>query len=116
MDIEIDQEIFDICKKHIKSFKSECLDADYDYFKNTNQDEFNILYIQSCLLDPKNMKKLKNKLLNSGIKSKYINDLFYTILKFNYKYDVGNFSWFEIDMWNIEPELIKKTSTKYTLI
>ena len=116
MEIEIDQKIFDICKKHIKVFKSECLTEDYDYFKNKNQDDWNIMYLQSCLLDPKNMKKLKNKLLNNGIKSKYINDLFYIILKYNYKYDVGNFSWFEIQEWDIEPELVKKTSTKYTLI
>lgn len=116
MEIEIDQNIFDICKKHIKLFKSECLDADYDYFKNKNQDEWNVMYLQSCLLDPKNMKKLKNKLLNGGIEDKYINNLFYTILKFNYKYDVGLFSFNECFEWNIDPELVKKTSTKYTLI
>tara|TARA_R110002050_G_scaffold114888_1_gene230800 strand:- start:778 stop:1128 length:351 start_codon:yes stop_codon:yes gene_type:complete len=116
MQIEIDQKIFDICKSHIRFFKNECLTEDYDYFKNKNQDDWNIMYLQSCLLDPKNMKKLKNKLLNGGIESNYINNLFYIILKYNYKYDVGNFSWFEIQEWDIEPELVKKTSTKYTLI
>ena len=116
MQIEIDQKIFDICKSHIRCFKSECLNADYDYFKNKNQDDWNIMYSQSCLLEAKNMKKLKNKLLNGGIESKYINDLFYKILKYNYKYEVGNFSWFEIEEWDVPLESVKKTSTKYTLI
>ena len=116
MQIEIDDKIFEICKSNIKYFKNECLNADYNYFKNKNQDEWNTLYLQGVLLEPKNMKKLKNKLLNGGIKSSYINDLFYSILKFNYKYEVGLFSWYEIQTFDIEPELVKKTTTKYTLI
>ena len=116
MEIYVDQEIFEICKKEIRLFKSKCLDVDYDYFKNKNKDDWNILYLQSSLLDPKNMKKLKNKLLNHGIEEKTINDLFYTILKFNYKYEVGLFSFNELLEWDIEHELVKKTSTKYTLI
>ena len=116
MEIEIDNKIFHICKSHIKFFKSECLDADYDYFKNKTQQEWNIMFIQSCLLQTKNMIKLKNKLLSGGIQSKYINDLFYKVLKFNYKYEQGLFSFNEINEWSIEPDLIKSTTTKYTLI
>ena len=116
MEIEINDKIFEICKSHIRFFKSELLDAEYDFFKNKNQDEWNIMYIQSCILQPKNMVKLKHKLVSGGIDSKYINDLFYTILKFNYKHEEGIFSWFESNEWDIEPDMIKKTSTKYTLI
>ena len=108
MEIEIDEKIFDLCKSHIRFFKNECLNADYDYFKDKNQREWDMLYLQSSVIEPKNMKKLKNKLLNGGIKEKYINDLFYTILKYNYKYEVGMFSFFEIQCWDIEPELVKK--------
>ena len=116
MDIEIDDKIFDICKSHIRHFKSECLNADYEYFKNKTQGEWNTLFLQGCLIDPKNMKKLKNKLLSGGIESKYINELFYTILKFNFKYEHGMFSWFEIETWDVPLDMINKTSTKYTLI
>jgi len=116
MEIEIDNAIFEICKSHIKIFKSECLEADYNYFKDKTQDEWNIMFIQSCILQTKNMIKLKNKLLSGGIQSKYINDLFYTILKYNHKYEQGLFSFNEINEWSIEPYLIKKTTTKYTLI
>ncbi len=116
MEIEIDNKIFEICKKHIRFFKSELLDADYNYFKNKSQDEWNIIYIQSCLLETKNMIKLKHKLVSGGIESKYINDLFYTILKYNYKYERGLFSFNEIIEWDIEPDMIKSTTTKYTLI
>ncbi len=116
MEIEIDEKIFQICKKHIRFFKSQLLDADYDYFKDKSQDEWNIMYIQSCLLETKNMLKLKNKLLIGGIKSTYINDLFYTILKYNFKHEHGLFSWYEIETWDVPSEMIKKTSTKYTLI
>ena len=116
MEIEIDNAIFEICKSHIKIFKSECLEADYNYFKDKTQDEWNIMFIQSCLLQPKNMIKLKHKLVSGGIQSKYINDLFYTILKYNHKYEQGLFSFNEINEWSIEPEMVKKTTTKYTMI
>jgi len=116
MEIEIDNAIFEICKSHIKIFKSECLEADYNYFKDKTQDEWNIMFIQSCILQTKNMIKLKNKLLSGGIQSKYINDLFYTILKYNHKYEQGLFSWFEIESWDVPLDMINKTSTKYTLI
>ena len=46
MEIEIDQKIFDICKSHIRCFKSECLNADYDYFKNKYY-VFTIFFIKS---------------------------------------------------------------------
>jgi len=116
MDIEIDDKIFDICKSHIRCFKSECLNADYDYFKNKTQQEWNTIFLQGCLIETRNMKKLKKKLLSGGIDEKYINDLFYTILKYNHKYEQGLFSFNEINEWSIEPYLIKKTTTKYTLI
>ncbi len=116
MDIEIDDKIFDICKSHIKYFKSECLNADYEYFKNKTQGEWNSTFLQGCLIDPKNMKKLKNKLLSGGIESKYINELFYTILKYNYKYEEGLFSFNEAFEWDVPSEMVKKTTTKYTLI
>ena len=47
---------------------------------------------------------------------KYINNLFYTIIKHEYKYDKGLFSWNEIEEWNVDLNHIQKTSTKYTLI
>jgi len=62
------------------------------------------------------MKILKNKLLNHNIQEKYINDLFYKIIKLEYKYDKGIFSYYEIQTWDLEPDLVKKTTTKYTLI
>jgi len=116
MEIEIDEKIFQICKRHIKVFKSECLDADYAYFRDKNQDEWNIMYIQACLLETKNMIKLKNKLVSGGINQKYINELFYKVLKFNFKHERGLFSFNEIIEWDIEPDMIKSTTTKYTLI
>lgn len=116
MEIYINQKIFEICKKEIRLFKSKCLDEDYDLFKNNNQDDFNMLFLQAMCIKGKNMKILKNKLLNHNIEEKYINDLFYTIIKHEYKYDKGLFSWNEIEEWNVDLDHIQKTSTKYTLI
>lgn len=116
MEIYVDEEIFKICKKEIRLFKSSCLDKDYDLFKDNDNDRWNILFLQSMCSKPKNMKYLKTKLLNQGIEEKTINDLLYTILKFDYKYENGIFSYYEIQTWDLEPDLVKKTSTKYTLI
>ena len=74
MEIYINQKIFEICKKEIRLFKSKCLDENYDLFKNNNQDDFNILFLQAMCVKGKNMKILKNKLLNHNIEEKYINN------------------------------------------
>jgi len=116
MDIYIDEEIFKICKKDIKFFKSECLDNHYDVFKDNNNDRWNILFLQSMCNKPKSMKYLKTKLLNHGIEEKYINDLFYTIIKFDYKDENGLFSYYELDEWDVDLDRLKKSTLTYTLI
>ena len=62
------------------------------------------------------MKKIKNKLMNNGFKEKYINNLFYNIMKYKHKINIGKFSWNEIEEWNIDIDDVKKTTIDYTLI
>ena len=116
MEIYVDEEIFKICKKEIRLFKSSCLDKDYDLFKDNDYDRWNMLFLQCMCSKPKNMKYLKTKLLNHGIEEKTINDLLYTILKFDYKYDNGIFSYYELDIWDVDLDRLKKATLTYTLI
>ena len=51
-------------------------------------------------------------LIQAQIKKK-INKFIYDFLKMNYKCDAGLWSWCEIDEYNIDPDKIKKTTTKY---
>jgi hypothetical protein len=116
MEIYVDEEIFKICKKEIRLFKSKCLDDNYDLFKDNDNDRWNMLFLQCMCSKPKNMKYLKTKLLNHGIEEKTINDLIYTILKFDYKYDNGIFSYYELDEWDVDLDRLKKPTLTYTLI
>ena len=116
MEIYVDEEIFKICKKEIRLFKSTSLDKDYDLFKDNTNDRWNVLFLQTMCSKPRTMKYLKNKLLNHGIEEKTINDLIYTILKFDYKYENGIFSYYEVDEWDVDLDRLKKPTLTYTLI
>jgi len=116
MDIYTHHKIFDILKKDFKKFKSGLYDDDYELFKDLEQDKLHNLFLYSIVKNNKVMKKVKVILLNNNISEKDINELFYTTLKFYYKYDKGIFSWNEIEEWQIDLDDIKSTTTKYTLI
>ena len=116
MDIYTNDKIFTILNKDFKKFKSGLYDDDYELFKDMNEDKLHNLFLYSIVNNSKIMKKVKTKLLKNNILEKDINKLFYTTLKFYYKYDKGLFSWAEIEEWDIELDDIKTTSTKYTLI
>jgi len=54
--------------------------------------------------------------MNNGITEKYMNDLFYTILKYKYKMKEGMWSWNEIEEYDIPMDMINKTTTKFCFI
>jgi hypothetical protein len=69
--------------------------------------------IQAFTREEKGVSIIYNKLVNAGIDKKKANNFIYSMLKMNYKCDKGLFSWNEIDEFNIDPDKIKKTTTKY---
>ena len=116
MEILIKSDIFKILKKEITTLKKLVLETEYDNFKDFTKNNWNMFYLQAMCFKPKNMKILKDKLLDNGIDEKYINNLLYKILKHDYKYENGIFSWNEIEEWNIDIDDVKKTTIDYTLI
>ena len=114
MDINFD--LMNDCKKQIKKFKSRVLDYNYDKFKNLDFIEFGILFFINVVNDGNRMKKLKKYLLSINKSEKEINKIFYFFLKSDYKYEKGVFSWNEIDELNLDPDIIKKTTTTFTIL
>ena len=115
MDIDFDL-FFNDCKKHIKKFKSRVLDYDYETYKNLDYIEWGILFFIDTVKDPKKMKKMKDYLLSINKTEKDINKIFYFFLKSDYKYENGIFSFYESFELDLNPDLIKKTTTKFTIL
>lgn len=116
MDIGIDNDFWIILKKEFKKFKSYLKDYDEDQFLNYNEGQFECLFLYSIVNDIPTMKKVKNKLMNNGLEEKYINDLFYTIMKYKHKVDNKMWSWNEIEDYDIPLDMIEKTTTKFCFI
>ena len=116
MDISIDNNFWIILKKDFKKFKTYLKDYDEEQFLNYTEGEFESLFLYSIVNDIPAIKKIKKKLMDNGLEEKYINTLFYTIMKYKHKIDVGKFSWNEIEEWDIPMELIKSTTTKFSFI
>ena len=116
MDISIDNDFWIILKKEFKKFKSYLKDYDEEQFLNYNEGQFECLFLYSIVNDTPTMKKVKKQLINNGLEEKYINDLFYTIMKYKHKVDNKMWSWNEIIEYDIPMELIEKTTTKFCFI
>ena len=116
MYIEIDNNFWIILKKEFKKFKSYLKDYDEEEFLNCKEGQFECLFLHSIVDDNPTMKKIKNKLMYNGLEEKYINNLFYNIMKYRHKVEVGKFSWNECIEWDIPMEFIKTTTTKFSFI
>ncbi len=93
-------------RTHIKN-DGECKgEDDYEYF-------IMLYLIQALTKEEKGVSLIYNKLINAGIEKKKVNKFIYDFLKMNYKCDTGLWSWCEIDEYNIDPDKVKKTTTKY---
>ena len=115
MDVDFDL-FFNDCKKHIKKFKTRVLDYDYETYKNLDYIEWGILFFIDTVKDPKKMKKMKDYLLSINKSEKDINKIFYFFLKSDYKYENGIFSWNEMDELDLDFDIVKKTSSKFTIL
>jgi len=116
MDIAIDIDFWIILKKEFKKFKSYLKDYDEEQFLNYNEGQFECLFLYSIVNDTPTMKKVKKKLMNNGLEEKYINDLFYTIMKYKHKVENKIWSWNEIQDYDIPLDMIEKTTTKFCFI
>lgn len=114
--LEIDIVFWDTVNKDYRKFKSFCYDEDYNMFSKFTNDKMETLFLFSMTDNNKCMRDIKKKCMDNGITEKYMNDLFYTILKYKYKTDNGIWSWNEIEEYDIPLEMIKKTSTKFKFI
>tara|TARA_R110000824_G_scaffold15163_3_gene63954 strand:+ start:283 stop:633 length:351 start_codon:yes stop_codon:yes gene_type:complete len=114
--LEIDNLFWDTINKDYRKFKSFCYDEDYNMFSKFNTDKMETLFLFSMTDNNKCMRDIKKKCMDNGITEKYMNNLFYTILKYKYKTDNGIWSWNEIEEYDIPLEMIKKTSTKFKFI
>tara|TARA_R110002110_G_scaffold144311_1_gene333404 strand:+ start:97 stop:471 length:375 start_codon:yes stop_codon:yes gene_type:complete len=92
--------------EQIKKDKECKGDDDYEYF-------IMLYLIQAFTREEKGVSIIYNKLVNAGIDKKKANNFIYSFLKMNLKCDKGLWSWCEIDEYNIDPDKIKKTTTKY---
>lgn len=116
MDIAIDIDFWIILKKEFKKFKSYLKDYDEEQFLNYNEGQFECLFLYSIVNDTPTMKKVKKKLMNNGLEEKYINDLFYTIMKYKHKIETKCWSWNECIEYDIPLDMIEKTTTKFCFI
>ena len=109
------KKFWDILNKDYRRFKSLLKDADEACVAfDTNQWES--LFLYSIVKDGVSIKVVKEKLIKGGIHEKTINECFYNILKARRKIELGQWSWNEIEEYDIAEENIKKTSTKFCFI
>ena len=115
MELAIDNQFWEILDKDFRKFKSYILDTDDDFF-SYNQNQFEALFLYSIVNDGRTMKKIKTKLVYKGMDDKYINEVFYNIMKYKHKIETKCWSWNEIDEYDIPLEEIEKTTTKFCFI
>jgi len=116
MDIAIYSDFWIILKKEFRHFKSYLKDYDEEQFLNYNEGQFECLFLYSIVNDTPVMKKIKKKLMNNGFEEKYVNTLFYNIMKYKHKIETKTWSWNEIDDYDIPLDMIEKTTTKFCFI
>ena len=116
MDISVDNNFWIILKKDFKKFKSYLKDYDEEKFLNYTEGEFESLFLYSIVNDIPAIKNIKKKLMDNGLEEKYINTLFYTIMKYKHKIDTKIWSWNEIIEYDIPMDMIEKTTTKFCFI
>ena len=116
MDVAIDNDFWIILKKEFRHFKSYLKDYDEEQFLNYNEGQFECLFLYSIVNDTPVMKKIKKKLMNNGFEEKYVNELFYNIMKYKHKIETKCWSWNEIEDYDIPLDMIEKTTTKFCFI
>lgn len=103
-------------KKYIKRFKSKLLDLQYEKYKDYNNQELTQLFMITITDNPKTMKQFRQILLDNNCNQKEVNNFFYYYLKSNYKFSNGLFSFHEINELDLDFDLIKDTTTTYTIL
>jgi len=103
-------------KKYIKRFKSKLLDKNYEMYSKLDNLELSQLFMITITENPKTMKQFRQILLNNNCNQKEVNNFLYYYLKTNYKFSNGIFSFYEACELDLNPDLIKNTTTTYTLL
>tara|TARA_R110000824_G_scaffold4745_2_gene22604 strand:- start:4 stop:378 length:375 start_codon:yes stop_codon:yes gene_type:complete len=122
--MEIDKEIIKVLWNSIIIYRDRCLKIeemknhilnDNDCLGENDHEYFIMLYlIQGLTKEHNGVKLIHNKLLNAGVKKNKINKFIYSFLKINHKTEKGQFSWNEIEEWDIPFDKVKKSTTKYS--
>ena len=116
MEFLIQQELNTLLKKEIKHFKSFMLDENYEEFKNYDSEGWFSLFIYSLINDSNALKQVKLKSIKAGINQKDFNEFFYISMKWLRKQELGLWSWYEADYFDIKIEDWKQSTLTYTLI
>ena len=122
--MDIDKKIISSLWKTIKAYKNrilkepairnyimndnncKCIDTDYNYFI--------MFYLIQAISQKGGVQMLYNKLIDGGVGKKNTNKFLYDLLKMDLKTDKGIFSWNEIEEWNLDFDVVKKSTTKYS--
>ena len=116
METFIGNKLNEVLQKEVKNFRNYMLDVDYDEFVNYPKDKMFSLYIYSIIENPVALKKVKTKSIKNGIDPKEFNEFIYISMKWQRKQELGMYSWFEADYFDIDIEDWKETTLTYTII
>lgn len=116
MDLLIIDELNTLLKKEIKHFKSFMLDTDYEEFKDYSEEKWFSLFTYSIINDSNALKKVKLKSIEAGINQKDFNKFIYISMKWKRKQELGLYSWYEADHFDIDIDDWKQSTLTYTVI
>ena len=106
METFIANKLNEVLQKEVKNFRNYMLDIDKMFS----------LYIYSIIENPVALKKVKTKSIQNGIDPKEFNEFIYISLKWQRKQELGMYSWFEADYFDIDIEEWKQTTLTYTVL
>jgi len=116
METFIGNKLNEVLQKEVKNFRNYLLEVDYEEFKDYPEDKIFSLYIYSIINNPVALKKIKNKSIKKGIDPKDFNEFIYISMKWQRKQELGLYSWFEADYFDIDIEEWKESTLTYTVI
>jgi len=116
MELLIIDKLNKVLRKEVKHFKNVLLDTDYEEFKNYSDEKLFSLFIYSIINDSNALKQIKMKSIKAGINQKDFNEFVYISMKWHRKQELGMYSWYEADHFNIDIDDWKKSTLTYTVI
>ena len=116
METFIANKLNSVLQKEVKNFRNYMLDVDYEEFKDYPKDKMFSLYVYSLIENPIGLKKVKTKCLQNGINAKDFNESIYLSMKWKRKQELGLYSWFEADYFNIDIEEWNESTLTYTVL